>query len=153
MIIKIDTIPTKTSKSEPCEFRSIVDDDIREAIDNGIYKFELIDDRYDYNRLPSILTSSLHSYFTNRYYDEVIEKIKSALPGITYPNEAICSRWTLNSVVDYVAKVSKMYDLEERRYHVYVDIKPNYEEYIWGQVSKEIERNREHMERDARRRR
>lgn len=134
MIREITEIPKmkRTSNSRNIsQNRILLDRDIQEAFEKGIYKFEIIDDNYNYTKITTNqVEESVRKYLFDKCYEEMEDKFNERLQEFTHRKTKF-EHWMFNKLCRTICSASKLYDHDEDRYRVFVTINSSALEIIW----------------------
>ena len=138
MIKAVDAVP-ESYRVRPKTQLELIEDDIREAITNGIKTFEFIDDRYNYANLANYARGPIHKLTEQaiqaRFDDYIKDKpIRIEFKDVRYK---VALKRDYNAYI-YVHRVTD----EEGIAHVYGHILPEGLDLIWEKyylpVAKEL---------------
>lgn len=150
MIREIKNIPQKehwSSTKGVSQNRKLLDADIADAFAKGIYQFEVVDDRYDYNKMTTNqVEGAIRGYLFNLYYDDMVDefndRLREYLPYLSYGEKSFS-----HAEFDYVCKglyvVQKIYDSNEGRYRLFITLVDEIFGKMWNNFEKRIEENLE----------
>ncbi len=127
MIKAVDAIP-ESYQVRPKTQLELIEDDIREAITNGIKTFEFVDERYNYANLANYARGPIHKLTEQAIQARFDEYIKDKPIHIEFKDVRykVFLKRDYNAYI-YVCRVTD----EEGKAHVYGHILPEGLETIW----------------------
>lgn len=127
MIKAVDVLP-ESYRARPKTQLELIEDDIREAITNGIKTFEFIDERYNYANLANYARGAIHKFTEQAIQARFNEYIKDKPIRIDFKDVRykVVLKRDYNAYI-YVHRVTD----EEGKAHVYGHILPEGLDAIW----------------------